>query len=115
MLNSVSAETQNDTEPATASQELSEPKTPEATVIPENIGEISDNEPDNGNNEHDTEDTEDAHTSLESNNNSEFAATREAIRRRTRAASAVVREKKENRNKSTGPKPSQRGYKWPTP
>ena len=113
LLNSVSSETQNDTEPATTSQELS--KAPEKTVLPEDTGGVSDNGPDNGGNKLDAENAENAHTTLETDNNSEFAATREAIRRRTRAASAVVREKKENRSKSTGPKPSQRGFKWPTP
>ena len=113
LMNTVSSATQDGSEPVTDSQELSEAQ--ETTVIPENVGEVADNEPDNGNNEQDAADTENAHTTLETDNNSEFAATREAIRRRTRAASAVVREKKENRSKSSGPKPSQRGFKWPTP
>jgi hypothetical protein len=44
------------------------------------------------------------------------ATSRETPRRRTRAASAVVRSKKEKSVRGSGPtKPSQRGFKWPTP
>ena len=106
----------NDTKPDTTPQGTSETvEVSGVSDVPESAVEVSNNTSENEFHEQE-QNTENASTTLTSGDEAIYEATREAIRRRTRAASAVVREKKEKavRSDATNAKPSRRGFKWPT-